>query len=794
MSALEQQQPGPAESGAGHMSTSTSTSASTSDTSSADEAERAEEENHHHHPPMNRPSVASPSPPDLPEARKHTYLPGASHPLYPEEWIGCGGGGGGGSGSISSPQLSSCRREQVNGTTSSGMLIPDLSLSRDGECYDPIVPNVPQTTITELPILELEDVILFPGCTVPLRLRHPGWVEYLGTRIDEARLGVGHSCGGSSSGSEVRIGVLMKMRETRRRNRARRQRPQPPAQAVGGLQGNGAAAAPGPAGGGDGRGRRGRWRTELLRRGIRRAREPEQGAAQRTGGDGDAAEGDDRPRQGEGGEGDEGGGRPPPRPPPAVPAPPPDPLVGRVGTMAIITYTHEVAAGDGEEQDNSDDHPPPNASNRSSRVWLRHSGYLVMTALGTSRFRILSRIDSSTWDAENRVHPGLHRGDMADIKLYAVELLVDENLPLPPVSLRRHVIPYCEQITSIHKDDNGEVTNEATDGTGVLRSSECTFTNKVQKNLAHCSPVPSFAYDMVWPWRLVHKICTELSEIPAWEGLRNSLPPSSGLVKEEKESNSASNIWFLSNMVDPLSFSFWMASNMPLPAYDRLDLLEMDCIVQRLRYILSKVAQQRQLEKPIRCKQCGEAISTISDMFSVGGAEGTTGAYVNEYGIVHQTITVRKCAARSVFCIGSRETKDSWFPGYTWTIMHCALCQQHLGWKFDLLRQFRRGRQRDEADLEGGSQQQQQESESLDRPRQFFGLSGGSVTTEESLRPRRINAEDVARRRLLFELMRQAAEQGGDSDEDNDEDDDGGDIEESVSADNTSEDDVEDNV
>lgn len=717
----------------------------------------------------------------LPEPRKHAYLPGASHPLYPEEWIGVRGGGNSGHQQNGSPRLSaSCRR---------------LNLSHDDDnnntanAYDPIPPTIPppNSIITELPILELDDVILFPGCTVPLRLRHPGWVEYLGTRIDEARLGLGHSRPNSGNteaadaadvtarGDQVRIGVLMRMRETRRRNRAGGQRPRPPTIHPVGDQGGGTAA--GAARGG----RRGRWRTELLRRGIRRAREAEQETAEGAAGD-DAARRDDQARQGE----DEElqGGRRPPSPPrqPAVPATPPDPLVGRIGTVAIITYTHEIAADSGDNGDNSDDHPPPNASYQS-RVWLRHSGQLIMTALGTSRFRILSRIDSATWDAEHRVHPELHRGDMADIKLYAVEILIDENIPLPPVSVRRGIVN-CAKII---KDNNSEM-GEAAEGTNNVSEAivpdgdeaegrhdeeECNeqICKDVVEQLSRCAPLPAFAYNVTWPWRLVQQICTELSEIPAWEGLRNSLPISSGIV------NSADNdsaTVFQSNMSDPLAFSFWMAANLPLPAYDRLDLLEMDCLVQRLRYIFSKVAQQRQLEKPIRCKQCSETISSISSMFTVGGAEGTTGAYVNEYGIVHQTITVRRCSSRSVFFVGSRETRDSWFPGYTWKIMHCAVCHQHLGWRFDLLRQFREPQQQADNNVEGGSPRQQQQrrhSENLDRPERFFGLAGGSVTTEDSHAPRRMAAADLrvmeARHPLL--MLQQALMQGRQDDEEEEE-------------------------
>ena len=69
-------------------------------------------------------------------------------------------------------------------------------------------------------------------------------------------------------------------------------------------------------------------------------------------------------------------------------------------------------------------------------------------------------------------------------------------------------------------------------------------------------------------------------------------------------------------------------------------------------------------------------------MFTVDGADGTTGNYVNEYGHVHQTITLRSIDEDGVWYQGQPQSKDSWFPGYCWTIMACAVCGHHLGWKF----------------------------------------------------------------------------------------------------------------
>ena len=592
--------------------------------------------------------------------------------------------------------------------------------STESNTYDPTPPTIPapNSTIIELPILELDDVILFPGCTVPLRLRHPGWVEYLGRRIDEARFGfgAGFGAGGDTSSSnpvqqQVRIGVMMRLRETRRRTRRRRPREAPAAAVEGDVIGHGA-----------GRARQGRWRMESLRRGVVRRREPEQEEQERATDSNDTEDGDEahsnteRPRR----QRDNDSG-----PSSFVrPRQPEDPRIGRIGTVAIITYTHEVAA-EGESaaitDEVTDNGGGADSPSYRSRVWLRHSGQLVMTAMGTARFKILSRIDtgSTTLDAEQRVYPEMFRGDMADIKLYAVELLVDENLPLPPIR------PLLRSSLSTISEDGAE------------ESSHCDMIEM----LSRITPMPSFAYNAHWPWKLVQEICKELSEIPVWEGLWKSLPPSSG----HKDLTTNEDFAFMSNQANPLAFAFWMASNMSLSLSDRLDMLEMDCNLERLRLILVKVAQQRQLERPIRCKQCGERITTISSLFTIDGAEGTTGAYVNQYGIVHQTQTVRTVDADHVFCVGNRESRDSWFNGYTWTIMHCATCAAHLGWKFDAIR----------------GQGPTESTE--DRPKRFFGLTGGAITTEESSAPRRVGGGPGSvglADRLMMDVVRLQAIQG----------------------------------
>lgn len=116
--------------------------------------------------------------------------------------------------------------------------------------------------------------------------------------------------------------------------------------------------------------------------------------------------------------------------------------------------------------------------------------------------------------------------------------------------------------------------------------------------------------------------------------------------------------------------------------------------------------------KVLACGVCRAALASKQQVFSVPGAEGVTGAYVNPHGYaepllciksnycsfssfvlllpmhsaVHQTITVRDVLdPRAVLLHGRPCTEDSWFPGYAWTIASCARCLNHLGWRFTLV-------------------------------------------------------------------------------------------------------------
>jgi cereblon len=173
-------------------------------------------------------------------------------------------------------------------------------------------------------------------------------------------------------------------------------------------------------------------------------------------------------------------------------------------------------------------------------------------------------------------------------------------------------------------------------------------------------------------------------------------------------------------VLDPTTFSNWISSNMPLSRDDSLDLLEMTCTVQQLKFLISILKDKKEELILLRCKHCGAPISQMKHVFSVEGTCGTAGNYVNSYGINHQTVTVRTVDC-DVLCVGQPETKESWFPGYSWQIAHCAICFEHVGWKYQRV---------------GKTDKNDDDDNHPDRPDTFWGFS--SVTTDEHVQPRRL--------------------------------------------------------
>ena len=143
----------------------------------------------------------------------------------------------------------------------------------------------------------------------------------------------------------------------------------------------------------------------------------------------------------------------------------------------------------------------------------------------------------------------------------------------------------------------------------------------------------------------------------------------------------------------------------------------MPTAAERLLYLLNILDKLRTVEAVLHCGHCSFPLARARQVFTVGGADGTTGAYVNPHGIVHETLTVRQLDLlqddADLWLLGGPEVRDSWFPGYAWTIANCALCGYHLGWKFDR--------------VGGGTSGCPEDSE---QPQTFFGLRAGQIHTQ----------------------------------------------------------------
>ncbi len=95
----------------------------------------------------------------------------------------------------------------------------------------------------------------------------------------------------------------------------------------------------------------------------------------------------------------------------------------------------------------------------------------------------------------------------------------------------------------------------------------------------------------------------------------------------------------------------------------------------RLHRLLRLVSRLGEL----RCATCAAPWASARDGIALS-PEGAGGAFVNAHGYVHDMLTVR--TVRGLGVQGRPTTQDSWFPGYAWTIAHCAHCYAHAGWRF----------------------------------------------------------------------------------------------------------------
>ncbi|GAV65519.1 LON domain-containing protein, partial [Cephalotus follicularis] len=216
-------------------------------------------------------------------------------------------------------------------------------------------------------------------------------------------------------------------------------------------------------------------------------------------------------------------------------------------------------------------------------------------------------------------------------------------------------------IASLHLDHNKQIANA---GLGVGKSSTPggqyhkrerpkRYKKSTEFNQLHKVPRAFWPY---WVYRMYDSYCLAQRAADMWKQIVGT-PSMKDLVDK------------------PDYLSFYLASQIPVSESIRQELLEIDGISYRLR---REIELLESFDR-IRCKNCQTVIARRSDML-VMSSEGPLGAYVNPNGCVHEIMTLYK--SNGLALVGQPVIEYSWFPGYAWTITHCATCETHIGWLF----------------------------------------------------------------------------------------------------------------
>ena len=79
------------------------------------------------------------------------------------------------------------------------------------------------------------------------------------------------------------------------------------------------------------------------------------------------------------------------------------------------------------------------------------------------------------------------------------------------------------------------------------------------------------------------------------------------------------------------------------------------------------------------CYLCKAKITEKKYIISISG-NTPYHSFTNPYGFSFNVITVSYC--EMIIEGSSPVSEHTWFPGYCWTVLSCAGCSEHLGWRF----------------------------------------------------------------------------------------------------------------
>jgi len=205
-------------------------------------------------------------------------------------------------------------------------------------------------------------------------------------------------------------------------------------------------------------------------------------------------------------------------------------------------------------------------------------------------------------------------------------------------------------------------------------SSQVIHNNFVVKNSKWNFGEPRYLAGFNPEHRLV--VCRSMAALPGWVyKLYNPYFLMDCLMNEIYSWNSNLNVDSIPT--DPTGFSHWITANLPLTNEMKIELLEIDSAILRLR---RQIELMNKCTTTLACMRCKAVITDKAELFSLS-QKGPMSAYVNPGGHVHETVTFYK--AKNLSLQGQSTTEYSWFPGYAWTVATCKSCHAHMGWKFN---------------------------------------------------------------------------------------------------------------
>ncbi|MGI9536412.1 MAG: cereblon family protein [Desulfocapsaceae bacterium] len=91
-----------------------------------------------------------------------------------------------------------------------------------------------------------------------------------------------------------------------------------------------------------------------------------------------------------------------------------------------------------------------------------------------------------------------------------------------------------------------------------------------------------------------------------------------------------------------------------------------------------KDESDKEQQKGLLCRVCHQLITTSKESLEKDGKHLHT--FFNPAGIVYEI----GCFRRAPGCLpfGAPSSEFAWFGGYSWQVVYCRSCQQHLGWRF----------------------------------------------------------------------------------------------------------------